>query len=288
MRLLLELAATAENEADLDDPAGLVAGIRIGNVFDDFHDPRRVSTSSSAIRRTCRPRNSCNPGRSRSIGRRAVPDVYAWVLERSAELLRSGGRCGMIVPLSLGFSAAFAACRGAAVRRLWRQLVRVVRPHSRRPVCRRHPRAEHDPHRTQNGAARTAIHHCLHRWFEAERPHLLQTLQYVPFDPDCWRQRVPKLNTPALARALEDCLRRTPGCPSPKRQRGMTASLAYALGSERTPHVLHYKKTAYNWLTFCRRLPACFDAADRPAEQTQFDVLYFAEAEQRATWPSCC
>ena len=38
-------------------------------------------------------------------------DIYAWVLERNQNLLRTNGRTGMIVPLSLGFSGDFDSCR---------------------------------------------------------------------------------------------------------------------------------------------------------------------------------
>jgi hypothetical protein len=109
----------------------------------------------------------------------------------------------------------------------------------------------------------------LHRWFEEARPGLFGLLHYVPFRPERWDGRIPKPNTTRLCRALEGCLRRTP------------ARLGDWFCSQPTPHALHFKKTAYNWLTFCRGLPPCYDAAGRRSSQTQFDTLYFAEAWQR-------
>jgi hypothetical protein len=197
------------------------------------------------------------------------PDVYAWVLERSAALVKPGGRCGMIVPLSLSFSDAFASCRrllfesygenwfasfGRIPAALFAGDVRV-----RNTV--------HIGHRSPPTGRQYTTR--LHRWFEAARPQLFETLEYVSFHPDAWGQRVPKLNTPGLGAALEHCLRRS------------TARLSDVLVSRPTRHVLHFKKTAYNWLTFCRRLPDCFDANGLPTPQTQYDALYFADAVQR-------
>jgi hypothetical protein len=97
----------------------------------------------------------------------------------------------------------------------------------------------------------------------------LEGLEYVSFEPERWRGRVPKLNTVALARALE------------ARQQRTSSRLGDSLARATTAHRSYFKKTAYNWLTFCPHLPPCFDADDRPAAQTQFDVLYFADAVQR-------
>jgi hypothetical protein len=48
-----------------------------------------------------------------------------------------------------------------------------------------------------------------------------------------------------------------------------------------TKHFLHFKKTAYNWLTFSRRLPPCYDSAGQPIAQTQFDCWHFRSASLR-------
>jgi hypothetical protein len=80
---------------------------------------------------------------------------------------------------------------------------------------------------------------------------------------------VPKLNTLRLAHAFETRLGQS------------AARLRDGLARQPTPHVLYFKKTAYNWLTFCLTLPKCFDADDRPTEPTQYDALYFDDAKLR-------
>jgi methylase of polypeptide subunit release factors len=268
MRLVLELAAT-EPDADLRAMARLVANIRQGNVLVDDAAPASrfdVVVGNPPYLPAERVRQFYSVSGYQTAD---CPDVYAWVLERSAALLRPGGRCGMIVPLSLGFSGAFAACRrllfatygenwfasfGRIPAALFAGDVRVRNTihigHKVSPTGRQHTTR-------------------LHRWFEAARPHLFQTLTYVPFDPECWRLRIPKLNVPVLARALEECLRRSP------------ERLGDSLTRGPTPHVLYVKKTAYNWLTFCPRLPDCFNADGESVAPTQYDALYFADAEQR-------
>ena len=48
-----------------------------------------------------------------------------------------------------------------------------------------------------------------------------------------------------------------------------------------TPHALHFKRTAYNWLDFCRRLPPCYDREGKNIPHTKFSTVYFANARTR-------
>ena len=194
------------------------------------------------------------------------PDIYAWVLERNQALLRNQGRTGMIVPLSLGFSSDFAPIRevlyngyghnwfssfGRIPAALFSFDVRV-----RNTI---HLGVK-DGKRQGNYTTR------LHRWFEAARPHLFKSLQYSAFVPDLWKGRVPKLNTNALASAFEQCLRTT------------NSTVEFATYPHSTTHVLYFKKTAYNWLNFCRKLPPCYEDG-RLVEHTKFGQIYFSNAE---------
>jgi hypothetical protein len=197
------------------------------------------------------------------------PDVYAWVLERAAQLLRPGGRSGMIVPLSLAFSGDFAACRQMVLNTYdcnW------FASFGRIPAAlfAFDIRVRNVIHLGRKGDAKPQVTFGtrLHRWFEQARPQLFPLLAYAPFDPAAWDGRVPKLGSARLTAALQARLRR------PSR-------LGDSLVTSPTPHWLHYKQTAYNWLTFCRRLPPCYDARGRPLPQTQFDTLYFRTAWQR-------
>jgi hypothetical protein len=108
----------------------------------------------------------------------------------------------------------------------------------------------------------------LHRWFEAARPQLFATLDYAAFTPNLWSERIPKLNTQALAAAFENRLRST------------RRTVATATSPRATKHVLHFKKTAYNWLNFCREMPPCYEENAR-VKHTQFGSICFRSAEER-------
>src|SRR5207249_2766852 len=45
-----------------------------------------------------------------------------------------------------------------------------------------------------------------------------------------------------------------------------------------TPHRLHFKKTAYNWLNFCRKLPPAY-VDGQPVPQTKFGDIYFNDSD---------
>jgi hypothetical protein len=40
--------------------------------------------------------------------------------------------------------------------------------------------------------------------------------------------------------------------------------------------VLYFKKTAYNWLNFCRQMPPCYEGSRR-VEHTKFGAVYFGD-----------
>jgi len=79
---------------------------------------------------------------------------------------------------------------------------------------------------------------------------------------------VPRFNTQPLADAFETLLE------------GTHKSLGDSFVRQ-SPHVLHFKQSAYNWLTFCDELPPSFDARGKPTPQTKFGTVCFATAEAR-------
>ena len=56
-----------------------------------------------------------------------------------------------------------------------------------------------------------------------------------------------------------------------------TRTLDFATSPRATKHVVYFKKTAYNWLNFCREMPPCYDGSRR-VSHTQFDSVYFPDA----------
>ncbi len=211
-------------------------------------------------------------------------DIYAWVLERGCHLLRRGGRSGQIVPLSLTFSRDFATCREflfTSYSENWfSSFARIPAALFNFDVRTRNTihigHKSEKPTRQYSALQYSAFQYSgrqyatrLHRWFEAARPHLFELIEYAPFTPQLWQNRIPKLGASQIARAFELCMARA--------RSTIEASLVRGL----TPHALHFKRTAYNWLDFCRRLPPCYDCEGKNIAQTKFSTVYFASARTR-------
>jgi len=275
LRLLLELlaAGTPNRHRRLPD---LTAAIRVSDALTGFDwsaafpGPMQRGGFDAVIGNPpYLPARQRRSAATRDFATAACPDVYAWVLERSAALVRPGGRCGMIVPLSLAFSEDFAACR----RLLFAQYGDNWFAHfARIPSALfagdvRVRNTIHLGHKSPS--ARPTQTTRLHRWFDAARPVLFESLVHVPFRPEPWGQRLPKVGSARLLAALQTRLQAT------------RARLADCFAARPTRYRLHFKKTAYNWLTFCRRLPPCYDAKGHPIPHTQFDVVCFPDAHLR-------
>ena len=200
----------------------------------------------------------------RNMETQSCPDIYAWVLERTAKLIGSRGCSGMIAPLSLGFSSKFDVCRKFLFRH-YRQ--NWFSSFGRIPAALfsfdvRVRNTVHLGHRTV--APRVSYSTRLHRWYKEARASLFDNIQYVRFQPNLWDHRVPKLNTQPLTQALEAALKH-----------GKTLELILKRPTE---HKLHFKQTAYNWLTVCRKLPPCYKGCEQVPHSKVAD-LYFADAD---------
>lgn len=200
----------------------------------------------------------------------SAPDIYAWVMERSASLLGKQGRMGMIVPLSLGFSRDFESLRrvlheGFAVN--WFSSFGRI-PSALFSFDVRVRNTIHLASRCTSEGQRTAWTTRLHRWFDIERPHLMLTLKYAHYSPRLWGGRVPKFSEQSLLDAFE-------------RKLALPYRLSADLAERATPHVLYFKSTAYNWLNYCPEMPACFDEKNNPIPHTQFGELWFRSDDKR-------
>jgi len=201
----------------------------------------------------------------KSLATADCSDIYAWVMERSETLLSDGGRTGMIVPLSLGFSGDFDSCRRLLLRAYgenWFSSFGRI-PAALFAADVRVRNTIHIGHKTKCASKSHTTR--LHRWFEAARQTLLPAMEYAPYQPALWKYRIPKLNTERLAAAFE---------------RAFTASsytLDMSTSRRATRHVVHFKKSAYNWLNFCRSLPPCYEGSRR-VEHTKFGEIYFSDA----------
>ncbi len=193
------------------------------------------------------------------------PDIYSWFMERAATLLCGGGRVGLIVPISLGFSSNFAACREVlfeAYNRNWFSSFGRI-PSALFSFDVRVRNTIHLGHRSKGEAVQCTTR--LHRWFDIERPHLFQKIEYATFQPSEWQGKIPKLDSERVSQAFTRL----------KQRSSKTLELHFL--PRETPHVLHFKKTAYNWLTFSDTLPPCYDEHGAEVEQTKFGSVYFAD-----------
>jgi len=196
-------------------------------------------------------------------------DIYANVLERVTALLKHGGRTGMIVPLSLTFSGDFASLRDLIFKHYSANWFSTF---ARIPAAlfSADVRVRNTIHiGTAGNGDRHQYSTVLHRWFESARPHLFGNLRYAPFNPAPYKGLIPKIGLPALSKAYEECFAAT------------RKSVASFFSPGKTDHVLHFKKSAYNWLNFCRRLPPCFDENGRHIAHTKFGDVYFRDKETR-------
>ena len=198
------------------------------------------------------------------------PDIYATVVERSVNVCRVDGRTSMIVPLSLAFSSGFASLRSHLYEEcdsLWfssfgripaalfsfdtrvRNTIYLARKASRSP--------------------KRSFTTRLHRWFDSQRPILFDGLSYAPFSPSAFGGLIPKLSSSRLLQEFESLLEGS----------------GYRLQNELTPsrqgHHLHFKQTAYNWLTFCVDQPPVYDAGNNLIPQTGYGAGTFRDASVR-------
>jgi hypothetical protein len=196
----------------------------------------------------------------------AASDIYSWVLERSCALLGKDGRSGMIVPLSLSFSTDFDDTR----RLLYSEYsANWFSSFGRIPAAlfSHDVRVRNTIHiGSKSGGLPQNMTTRLQRWFEAYRPFLLPTLCYAQFRPKLWKHRVPKIDSQRLVDCFEDKLR-------------ASRTLAHVMSPKPTKNRLYFKKTAYNWLNFCRTLPPSYDSSGALTPQTKFGDLYFSSEQ---------
>jgi hypothetical protein len=49
----------------------------------------------------------------------------------------------------------------------------------------------------------------------------------------------------------------------------------------KSKYVLYFKKTAYNWMTFCKALPPCYDVEGDDVPHTKFGAVHFRDSVAR-------
>ena len=198
------------------------------------------------------------------------PDIYAVVLERSLQILGEKGRIGMIVPLSLGFSTKFESIRNLVFTECDRNWF---------SSFDKDPRSlfvgvifRHTIHLAAKGSSESLMAFATHfqRWYPEAREHLFSNLTYSPFCPELFHEFVPKVGSNLLSTELSRLIRHRINVPNTAIVSGV-----------KTKYPLHYKNTAYNYLTFCRKKPPCTDIFGQSVPHRGFGTMYFRDQVSR-------
>lgn len=213
----------------------------------------------------------------------ACPDIYAICMERALGVLNPHGRFAMIVMSSMCFNSDFSALRAVLRERL---PSRWVSSYSRIPA------GLFTGARVRNSIVigQTSRKQCLavtglHRWEEAYRPHLLQTLSYssVPqkldtADGNNW----PFVPHERIAHALWDTSGRI-NTKFAKSPRGLDPYKTDARGgaSESGPYMLGFRTNGYNWLPVFVDIPPAEDAQGNATKQTKMSAIWFRNVDDR-------
>ena len=195
-------------------------------------------------------------------------DIYAWCLERVIAIAHAKAYTGMIVPLSLSFSGDFDVLRKLLYTRYHANWFSHF---AKRPsMLFTGVQVRNTIHVGKlGGTQRQDQTSRIHRWPNEARSHLFATLSYAAFNPNLWKHRIPKLNTQGLIDAFEKNL--VPG--------GRT--IEATMNRHATAHALHFKKTAYNWLSFTHEEAPCFDAKGKRVPQNEYGQINFQSADDR-------
>lgn len=251
--------------------AGWLRSHKPFNWFTEFYDVMRGGGFDAVVGNPPYVRASKLAAEYGVIGYKTerCPDIYAWFLERSSALVKDGGRSGMIVPLSLGFSGDFSSLRsllytsypagwfshyGRIPSALFNYDVRV------RCVIQIGRKGG------DGGEQQTTR---LHRWNEVARSHLVEGLEYAAFQQAKWNGIVPKIGTPKLIAAFESLA---------------TGKMVASLIERRpTKFPLYFKQSAYNWVAFSNEPPPAFDQLGKQIEQSMLGTIYAANEFNRAS-----
>ena len=198
------------------------------------------------------------------------PDIYATVVERSVNVCRTDGRTSMIVPLNLTFSSGFASLRSHLQQEcdsIWFSSFGRI-PSALFSFDTRVRNTIYSARKSSRSPKRSFTTR-LHRWFDSQRPALFESLSYSPFSPSVFGGLIPKLGSVRLLQGFESLLRGS----------------GYRLQNEFTParqgHHLHFKQTAYNWLTFCVDQPPVYDPGNNIIPQTKYGTVRFRDPGDR-------
>ena len=198
------------------------------------------------------------------------PDIYATVVERTVNVCRTNGWTSMIVPLSLTFSSGFASLRAHLYQEcgsIWFSSFGRI-PSALFSFDTRVRNTIYLGHKSSKSSGRCFTTR-LHRWFNSQRPALFKGLSYSSFSPVAFDGLVPKIGSARLIQGFESLLE------------DGNYRLQNEFSSARQGHSLHFKQTAYNWLTFCVDQPPVYAPDSSILPQTKYGTVQFRNRDDR-------
>ena len=198
------------------------------------------------------------------------PDIYAAVVERSVNVCRKNGRTGMIVPLSITFSSQFDTLRNHLYEEcgsIWFSSFGRI-PSALFSFDTRVRNTIYIGQKS-SGTPQQCFTTRLHRWYNVQRSTLFDNLQYAAFSPDPFGKLVPKVGNERLLKAFESLLVKG------------SYRLQNEFSATRQGYPLHFKQSAYNWLTFCVEHPPAYDPRNNPVPQTMYGTVRFRDSQER-------
>jgi Eco57I restriction-modification methylase len=194
-------------------------------------------------------------------------DIYAWCLERSAQIVCARGSTGMIIPLSLGFSRDFDTTRRLLLHEYGSNWFSSF---SNRPSmlfqgvevrCIIHVGQKS----TQTHAPQASR---LYRWYDEFRNQLTQTISFATFEPAAWGHKIPKLGNENLITCYENLFKKS-------------NRLITSIQKTPTKFPLHFKMIGRNWLSFSAIPAPCFNSEGIEIESTEYGTAYFSTAHEQ-------
>jgi hypothetical protein len=195
-------------------------------------------------------------------------DMYAWIMERAATLTSVKGFYGMIVPLSLTFSGSFQSLRDLLLKQFagnwFSSFARIPAALFSADV-----RVRNTIHIGSRGGSNRTYTTITHRWFEEARPYLVERIEYASFQPHLWDGLIPKLGNQRLLDAIE-------------KSKQVNGNLDMQLSTATTGYALHFKKAAYNWVSFGYSEPPSYSETGQLIPQTKVGRIFATDDSSRS------
>ncbi len=197
------------------------------------------------------------------------PDIYAYVVIRSLDLLKSSGRIGMIIPLSLTFGKQYLGVRSDLFQRC---RINWFSSFDKDPFSLFYGvKFRHTIHlgekKLKQGVTSASFTTRLYRCYPEARVHLFPTIDYCEINSANISEFIPKFGSEVLLNGF-----------SRLSKVQINKQIQPRIVKNITSFPLHFKNTGYNYLTFCREKPPAQDLDGSYIDHPGFGTIYFSNS----------